>query len=156
MKNPIQKIFSLRKMKTIWTGICGAWRKSCQVKIAFGARGAFFCLVITEDPKERRSPPSHYPLTLSHSRHSSLPVSALGLGSLSRSGLSGKLLHQTRVSSPGCHLTVRFSRAALQHFKRLGRPLWRALMKSVAWASLLLILLVRSHTWLSKGKLNHR
>lgn len=106
------------------SGICRVRKISCQVKIVFWSPRCFFFLVITEDPRERKSPPSHYPLTLSHSRHSSLPVSALGLGSLSCSGLSGKLLHQTRVSSPGCHLTVCFSRAALQYFKRLTVSLY--------------------------------
>lgn len=78
--------------------------------------------------------PSHYPISLSHGSQSSLSVSALVRGSLGCSGLSGKLLHQIRVSSTGC-LTVWLLQscpAILQ--KTHSQPLWRALMKSMAWA----------------------
>lgn len=144
------------KWKLFKLAFSEVWKIICQVKEAFLSRRCFFwgvgyhCSLSLEIPKRDKvhqviTPP----LPLPHSRHS-LSVSALVLGSLGCSGLSGKLLHQTRVSSTGC-LTVWLLQscpAILQ--KPQSQPLWRALMKSMAWAPLLLILLVRSHTWLSK------
>lgn len=137
------------------------WKICCQAKAAFLSLRCFWgvgyhCLLSLKILKRGKVRQVITPLTQSHSRYSSLSVSALVLGSLGCSGLSGKLLHQTRVSSTGC-LTVWLLQSCPAILQKIhSQPLWRALMKSMAWAPLLLILLVRSHTWLSKGKLNHR
>ncbi len=156
MQHPIHKPFSLCQMKAVQTGIF--WGvKNCKISkpgVFYGF--GYHCLLSLKIPKRDEVHQVITSLTLSHSRRSSLSVSALVLGSLGCSSLSGKLLHQTTVSSTGC-LTVWLLQscpATLQ--KTHSQPLWRALMKSTAWAPLLLILLVRSHTWLSKGELNHR
>ena len=149
--------FSLRKMKAVQTGIFWGVKNRLpsesgisEPEVVFLLGVGYHCSLSLEIPKRDKvhqviTPP----LSLPHSRHS-LSVSALVLGSLGCSGLTGKLLHQTRVSSAGC-LTVWLLQscpAILQ--KPRSQPLWRALMKSMAWAPLLLILRVRSHTWLSK------
>lgn len=148
MQHPTHKPFNLCKIKAVQSGIF--WGVKCFMGLLIIA-----CLTL-KIPKRHKVHQVITPSHSRHSRHSSLSVSALVLGSLGCSGLSGKLLHQIRVSSTGC-LTVWLLQscpAILQ--KTHSQSLWGALMKSMAWAPLLLILLVRSHTWLSKGKLNHR
>lgn len=146
MQCPVNELFSLCKTKAV--------KLSCQSSISepevfWGV--SYHCLlslmISKREMKSTKKP---------HSRQSCLTVSALVLGSLVCSGLSGKLFHQTRVSSTGCMAVWLLQGCPATLQKTHSQPLWRALMKSMAWALLLLILLVRSHTWLSKGKLNHR
>lgn len=132
------------------------WKICCQVWEAFFSLRSVWEVVIIACWVwiSQRNMKSTKP-TLSHYGRSSLSVSALVLGSLGCSGFSEKLFHQTWVSSTGS-LTVWLLQscpATLQ--KAHSLPLWGALKKSMAWAPLLLIHLVRSHTWLSKSKLNH-
>lgn len=106
-----------------------------QGKEVFESLRCFLGLVIIacwvwRSQKETRSTKS---LLSSHSTHSFLPVAALVLGSLGCSGLGVKLLHQTRVSSTGRLTEWLLSSCPAILQKTHSGPLWRAVMKSMAW-----------------------